>query len=360
MPSAEKPVFPDLPLMRVSRDVGLAAVHADHQHPEKDVMVAFRSGPIGAYGHILADQNTFNIIAGGHRLFYRTGYKVAMDDPHRVGWSKHTRSQNGILIDDKGQPYNAESYGYLNAHLQGQRLAYVAGDASGAYRSEESKENHGMKRFIRHLVFLRPGIVVVYDELEALKDAAWSWLIHSIEPMKLDAATGAFSTRVPGFSGQGRLWSEHPVNWTLTDKFDIPAVGFRDLRGKLRTEYSDDQWHAKAVSVTPARQTRFLSVIRVTQDSMMRKMPGVVDDQGILRVKSDGWEITAQLKGHRPPVLDIRSDDGSVVFSSTGAAFVHRGKPYAAGDSSLPRMLELTNGKPVMVVGQRWDIPEIK
>jgi hypothetical protein len=217
-----------------------------------------------------------------------------------------------------------------------------------------------MKRFIRHLVFLRPGIVVVYYELEALKDAAWSWLIHSIEPMKLDAATGAFSTRVPGFSGQGRLWSEHPVNWTLTDKFDIPAVGFRDLRGKLRTEYSDDQWHAKAVSVSPARQTRFLSVIRVTQDSMMRKMPGVVDDQGILRVKSDGWEITAQLKGDRPPVLDIRSDDGSVVFSSTGAAFVHRGKPYAAGDSGLPRMLELTNGKPVMVVGQRWDIPEIK
>jgi transposase len=47
--------------MRVSRDVGLAAVHADHQHPDKDVMVAFRSGTIGAYGHILADQNTFNI-----------------------------------------------------------------------------------------------------------------------------------------------------------------------------------------------------------------------------------------------------------------------------------------------------------
>jgi hypothetical protein len=360
LPSAEKPVFPVLPLMRVSRDVGLAAVHADHQHPDKDVMVAFRSGPIGAYGHILADQNTFNIVAGGHRLFYRTGYKVAMDDPHRVGWSKHTRSQNGVLIDDKGQPYNAESYGYLNAHLQGQRLAYVAGDASGAYQSEESKENHGMKRFIRHMVFLRPGIVVVYDELEAVKDAAWSWLIHSIEPMRLDAATGTFSTRVPGFSGQGRLWSEHPVNWTLTDKFDIPAVGFRDLRGKLRTEYSDDQWHAKAVSMTPVRQTRFLSVIRVTPDSTMRDMPGVVDDQGILHVKADGWEINAQLKSDRPASLDIRSVDGSVVFSSSGGAFVHRGKPYAAGDSGVPRMLEMSKGKPVMVVGQRWGIPEIK
>jgi hypothetical protein len=356
----QKPEMPVLPLMRVSRDVGLAAVHSDHTVPSKDVMVAFRSGPIGAYGHILADQNTFNILAGGHRLFYRTGYKVAMDDPHRVGWSKHTRSQNGILIDNKGQPYNAESYGYLNAHLQGQRLAYVSGDASGAYRSEESKEDHGMRRFIRHLVFLRPGLVVVYDELEARHDAEWSWLIHSIEPMRMDSITGAFTTRVPGFIGQGRLWSEHPVRWTLTDKFDVPAIGFRDLRGKLRTEYSDDQWHAKAVSTTPVQRTRFLSVIRVTSDSVIREIRGVVDDQGMLRIKADGWEINAVLSSTNPASLDIRSDDGAVVFSTTGAAFIHRGKTYAAGASGVPRLLEMLDGKPQISNGQRWGIPEIK
>jgi hypothetical protein len=49
-----------------------------------------------------------------------------------------------------------------------------------------------------------------------------------------------------------------------------------------------------------------------------------------------------------------------VVFSSSGGAFVHRGKPYAAGDPGVPRMLEVTNGKPAMVVGHRWGIPEIK
>ena len=361
--NAESPApsnTPDLPLMRVSRDVGLAAVHSDHTAPEKDVMVAFRSGPIGAYGHILADQNTFNILAGGHRLFYRTGYKVAMDDPHRVGWSKHTRSQNGILIDDKGQPYNAESYGYLQAQLQGQRLAYVAGDASGAYRSEESKEDHGMRRFIRHLVFLRPGLVVVYDELEARQDAVWSWLIHSIENMQLDAVTGMYTARVPGFTGQGRLFSEHPVRWTLTDKFDVPAVGFRDLRGKLRTEYSDDQWHAKAVSVNPVRKTRFLSVIRVTPDSVFSEIRGQVNDQGILQVKVDGWDIQAGLKSERPASLDIRSDDGLVVFSATGSGFTHRGKTYAPADPGVPQLLEVKKGKPGITVGERWGIPEIK
>ena len=360
IPAPATSSIPELPLMRVSRDVGLAAVHSDHQDPSKDVMVAFRSGSIGAYGHILADQNTFNILAGGHRLFYRTGYKVAMDDPHRVGWSKHTRSQNGILIDDKGQPYNAESYGYLNAYLQGQRLAYVAGDASGAYRSEESKEDHGMRRFIRHLVFLRPGLVVVYDELEARQAAQWSWLIHSIEPMQLDAAAGMFNARVPGYTGQGRLFSEHPVRWTLTDKFDVPAVGFRDLRGKLRTEYADDQWHAKAVSVSPVPKTRFLSVIRVTPDSVIREIRGEVDEKGMLRVKADGWEITASLKHDVAASLDIRSDDGAVVFSATGAAFTHRGKSYGAEGSGVPRLLEMKDGKPKISIGRHWNIPDIK
>ncbi|MEZ4902107.1 MAG: hypothetical protein R2822_10295 [Spirosomataceae bacterium] len=77
----------------------------------------------GAYGHILSDQNTFNILVGGKRLFYRTGYKVAMDDPHRLGWSKHTKSQNGILINGEGQPYSAEAYGYFSRFLQGEELA---------------------------------------------------------------------------------------------------------------------------------------------------------------------------------------------------------------------------------------------
>ncbi len=67
----------------LSKETGVAALHTDPAHTQKDIMIAMRSSPFGAYGHILADQNTFNILFGGKRLFYRTGYKVAMDDPHR-------------------------------------------------------------------------------------------------------------------------------------------------------------------------------------------------------------------------------------------------------------------------------------
>ncbi|MEZ4902106.1 MAG: hypothetical protein R2822_10290 [Spirosomataceae bacterium] len=45
-----------------------------------------------------------------------------------------------------------------------------------------------MKKFYRHILLLKPGIVVIYDELEADAEAEWSWLIHSLKNMTLNAA----------------------------------------------------------------------------------------------------------------------------------------------------------------------------
>src|SRR5690606_559610 len=64
---------PDLPMMHVAKETGVASLHTDPANTRKDVMVAVRSSPFGAYGHILADQNTFNILYAGKRLICRTG-----------------------------------------------------------------------------------------------------------------------------------------------------------------------------------------------------------------------------------------------------------------------------------------------
>ncbi|HEX5025977.1 MAG TPA: DUF4962 domain-containing protein, partial [Agriterribacter sp.] len=189
------------PMAYLSKEVGVASLHTDPAHTKNDIMVTMRSSPFGAYGHILADQNTFNILCGGKRLFYRTGYKVAMDDPHRLGWSKHTKSQNGILINGEGQPYSVDAYGNFSRFLQGTQLAYMKGDASNAYQSNQTKEDYGLNKFYRHIVLLKPGIIVIYDELEARSDASWSWLMHSIEDMKLDSLNNTFVSAIENAKG---------------------------------------------------------------------------------------------------------------------------------------------------------------
>ena len=66
-------------------------------------MVAFRSSPYGAFNHMHACQNGFNILYGGERLFSNSGYYLTYGDAHFKGWYTATRGHNSVLIDDQGQ-----------------------------------------------------------------------------------------------------------------------------------------------------------------------------------------------------------------------------------------------------------------
>ncbi len=336
---------PGLPMMHVAKETGVASLHTDPANTRKDVMVAVRSSPFGAYGHILADQNTFNILYGGKRLFYRTGYKVAMDDPHRLGWSKHTKSQNGILINGEGQPYSVEAHGNFSRFLQGGRLAYIKGDASNAYQSKETKEDHGLQKFLRHIVLLKPGIIIIYDELEAKSPASWSWLIHSIENMKLDAAHNTFTATIENAKGTGRLWSAQPFTWQLTNKFEVPAVSFREYPGRKPKNFSDTQWHLNAVNKGKAQKIRFLSVIQVSPDGKTLPFKETAEPTGTTRLNIAGWEIEAALSYDLPPQLLVRSTEDSVAFSAYGDAIQFRGKQYEGKQPGSSKLVELVNGE---------------
>ncbi|GAA4431220.1 DUF4962 domain-containing protein [Ravibacter arvi] len=308
---------PRLRMGRVFPEAGVASLHTDPLHPGHDIMVAFRASPYGAYGHAHADQNTFNVMVDGKRLFFRTGYKVAMNDPHRLGWSMHTKAHNGILVNGKGQPYSIEAGGRIRYFLQGKTLAYVAGDASGAYKSKEKSVDSGLRKFLRHIVLLKPGILVVYDELEAENPAIWSWLIHSLGHMTIDSAGNGYTGRTGSITGTGKLWSSAPLSWSLKNKFDVPAVSYRSSPGKPGKEYSNDQWHLAATSSAPTRVMRFLSIIRIQRDNNqiieVRELPGSADDAVV--IETAGWKISANLSENLPLSLRIGSASEDVIFS---------------------------------------------
>lgn len=301
------------PMAHLAKEVGLVSMHTHPEDASKDVMVAFRSSPFGAYGHILADQNTFNILAGGKRLFYRTGYKVAMNDPHRLGWSKHTKSQNGVLINGNGQPYTADAFGNMVDFFQNEEMAYAKGDASHAYKSAESKEDHGLLKFYRHMALLQPGIVVIYDELEAQKDADWSWLIHSIENMKIDTLRNEFISDVEGFRGTGRLWSDKPFRWECTNKFEVPVQQFRSYKGMMEKRPTDDQWHLKANSKNKTKKVRFFAVIQVGAKDQPFRLLQLSAETGVVRVNINDWVIAANLDSALLPQLSMTSPSGKTI-----------------------------------------------
>ena len=333
------------PLAQCFRDVGVVAMHTDLAHTENDLMVAMRSSPYGSYGHMLADQNTFNILYGGNRLFYHSGYKISMQDPHRLEWYKHTKSHNGILVNGQGQPYSVEAFGWLPRFLQGDRLAYAAGDASHAYESDETGEDVGVRKFRRHLLLLKPDIIVIYDELEAEQAAGWSWVVHSPQSIRLDTAQSLLSAQLPAAFGQVKLWGSVPLEWQITNKFEVPAINWREQKnaeGELKG-YEDTDWHVTATTRTKTQQMRFLAVFQVAQDEV-KALSGEVME-GKIQVQAADWNIEATLAPDKVPLLEITESEGMLAFTTHGDDVTLQGKSYEGSIEGSAKMAEVVNGE---------------
>lgn len=333
-----------LPMGHLFKETGVVAMHTNPMQTEKDLMVAMRSSPFGSYGHMIADQNTFNILYGGEKTFYRTGYKIDMNDPHRLGWNKHTKGSNGVLIEGAGQPYSTEAFGMLTRFVQNESLSYAKGDASNAYRSKETKEEYGLTKFDRHLVLLQPGIVVIYDELEADRPVNWSWLIHSMKKINLDTAQNQFTSQFDKSTAQGGLWSTLPVEWALADTFEIAAVnviGRVDEDGEV-IEYGDNQWHLRATNTVKSNRMRFLSVMQVgdISGSLPKVASSVVGEKVTLRIGE--WQLSAQLGLSGP--AELRITNAHTSFSTRGTVQL-AGKTYRGLTPESAKLVELQGGK---------------
>lgn len=320
IPSPDSNLEEPLPITAAFRDVGLVAMQSNPQNTKENLMVTMRSSPFGCYGHMLADQNVFNIVYGGQKLFYRTGYKVTMQDPHRTGWYQHTRSQNGILVDGEGQPYSTEAFGWIARVLEGGGLAYAKGDASNAYRSAETGEDYGVVKSHRHLVMLKPNIIVIYDDLASEKPVEWSWLIHSLDEMKVNSQNQLFEVDISGKKASGNLWASLPVEMIPTDTFSVSAVNWRgsvDEEGKLRS-YDEDQWHLNATNIEKSSAMRFLCIIRILPDGQVAINKEKMID-GKLKLKEGDWHIEVGMERGHDAGLVISNQTLGTYFSSHGA-----------------------------------------
>lgn len=342
---------PDLPTGVVFRDIGLAALHSNIKNTPENLMVAFKSSPLGSYGHMLCDQNTFNILYGGQRLFFRTGYKVTMDDPHRTGWYRTTKSQNGILINGEGQTYSNDAFGWISRFMQGDEIAYLKGDASNAWKNEETNEPE-VKKVVRHLILLKPDVIVIYDELESGKEVSWSWLIHSMEKMEVDPGNGTFTVILPTVKGAGKIFSSQEMQWALADTFDVPAVNWRKSRyadGRLKT-YDDPQWHLKVSSFGKSSVMRCLAVLQISPDTNPDSLlsGSKPDEHGKVDITVGQWSVSASMNTNFPPDLLIQKTDKKAAFSIHSKEINLNGEKFNGSQANSSFLIEMKNDKAII------------
>ena len=327
-------------------EIGVAYMHTSVQNAKTNLMLSLRSSPFASLSHTHADQNTFNIAYGGKRLFYNSGYRPAMGDPHFLAWYKHTQGHNGILIDGNGQPFSDGSYGLIPRFLHGEQISYAVGDASKAYAGmvEGEKVNHGMQLYKRHYIMLRPSIIIIYDELEADHTAQWTWLLHNDKSLMIDSVNKTISAQNEAAKAQVSLFASSPINFKVTDQFSVPVNNWTNkISEEGDTLNYVNQWHFKGETQQKTTKMRYLAIIQVKPDGHFEQIVNA-SNQGIISIGH--WRITAEMDTTKPAKIQLHNTENTVAFVSSGTLSIQQ-KKYHSKDDSSAKLVELIKGKTI-------------
>jgi len=246
LPKVEAKVPEDLPSSRVFRGIGQAMLNSDLMDGKENVHVVFKSSPFGTQSHGYESQNAFLIYAFGERLFIRTGRRDSYGSEHHQNWMWETKSVNSITVNGKGQgKRTASAVGKIVNFETTKRFDYVVGEAADAY------PNGLLKRFTRHILFVKPDAIVVYDRLEAPEASSFAWHLHTPTEMIVN---GQQDIRVvnEGASAQASFLWPQGLAVSQTDKFDVPP----------RPRVKLVEYHLTAQTSTPSTQQEFVTVFR--------------------------------------------------------------------------------------------------
>ncbi|MFO7946988.1 MAG: DUF4962 domain-containing protein [Armatimonadota bacterium] len=170
-PDVEPTPPDDLPTMHHFDDMEIVSCRTGWSGDE--TMVFFKCGPY--IGHEAIDE-FFSDPGGGHvhpdanhLLIFANNDFVLRDDGYRPKWTGH---HNTLMIDGSGQlgegkmwlqgaeQLRAKAHPKILAAESHETFHYIVGDATEAYA-----EDCGLQQFIRHVIFMKPNVVIVADDI---------------------------------------------------------------------------------------------------------------------------------------------------------------------------------------------------
>ncbi|HTL29565.1 MAG TPA: DUF4962 domain-containing protein, partial [Tepidisphaeraceae bacterium] len=234
----------ELPSSRVFRGVGQAYLHSDLSSAKNDVELMFKSSPMGTQSHGYDSQNAFMLFAFGEPIFISSGQRDIYGSDHHANWMWETKSVNSITVGGKGQiKHSPAARGKIAEFSTSGKFDFVRGEAGAAY-------GPSVKRFTRSILFVKPELIVMFDQLESAKPQTFQWWLHSPNVMTIDEQEIRASNKTAACRVD-LLWPA-ALKITQTDKFDPPP----------RERIKLTQYHLTAATTQPATSQQFVSVFR--------------------------------------------------------------------------------------------------
>lgn len=241
-PPAKAPT--DLPPSKIFRGIGVASLHTSLLDSANDVHLLFKSSPFGSQSHGHNPQNSFQLNAWGEALLTTCVYRDLHGSDFHMRWAHSTRAHNAVLVNGEGQiPYSAAATGRIGDFQLTPKWDYVEGDALAAYAGK-------LTRARRKIVFVKPDLIVVCDDLAAPQPATFQFMLHALGPFTVDEAAARLSAQQPRAGVSVQYLSPVPLGFRQWDGYEPKP-----------TREFPNQWHVEAGTTNRLSELRMLTVI---------------------------------------------------------------------------------------------------
>lgn len=332
----------DLPQSVFWPHIGVGIFHTDLTDGAADVAVAMHAGRFWA-GHQHPDQNHFVIHAYGEKLAIDGGYYDWYGSPHFKAYSMNTLSHNTLLVDGEGQAAcTIGADGRTDAWFDAAGYGYMQGDASAPliYGGK-------LKQFTRKLLFIKPCLVIVYDEVATDgTPRRLDWLLHAVTPIATDQTTITIEAQRALLRGQFLC----PAGLKLEVKTGFPVEPVnRYSRDPVPKDKYFPEWTLHATPLAPTAKQEFLFVAQIAKKAaatdLKSKIEPVNCDNGrALRCTVGQRQFLVALRGPNADGMvkaGRLATDGALAVIEIGA-----GDHLAGALAIAATKLEL-DGKPV-------------
>ncbi len=295
LPAVEPKPPTRLPPSKVFRGIGVAVLNTTLLAAVDNVQVRLKSSPFGRQSHGHDPHNSFTLNAYGDALIANNVYRDLYGSPFHAKWVWTTRAQNALLVNGEGQkPHSADLGGRLAGWEFQDGLDYVAGDAAASYEGK-------LKRFLRHVIFLKPDLVVIADDIDAEQPSTFQWMLHSAAPFETAGQRLMLEREHAGVLVD--YVAPEPLKLRTWTGYD-PAPNYKYLES-VKNARTPDQWHVEASTTTAQASAFVLTVMRPYRNGQRpagdvrveRERDAIVLDAAGASLRLSPREFTVQKEG---------------------------------------------------------------
>ncbi|MCH2205498.1 MAG: DUF4962 domain-containing protein, partial [Lentisphaerales bacterium] len=308
------------------QDIGFVGAFSDMTNPTNNMLVQFKASNFGAPNHALPAQNAFNLSFGRESLCTSTGHRHSTLLHNKFDFD-NSRAHNTIVPDGLTQSSGTDGFGWVPRFAHGENATYFIGDASSAYQNSQTLADDdktikatttSVNRFRRHMLILRPNILLIYDELAADTPYEWQFKLHSLNQISQLGKNSikAFNNHV---EVKVHFWGSDDLKINISDQYKFPAVNVRGKKVKGKLPLYQNAWHLTTIPVKKQAKFRYLTIMQIAPESGDFSIiePNRISDN---EYQIADYSISCQLDVQEPSFLKVIKTDQSFALVTGQAA----------------------------------------